>query len=129
MDIIQYRENKKISILLVEDEEILSKIYFNALAKEGYRVYISKNGKSAINKYNEHQISIIILDLMLPDVSGLEVLRHIRKVAHQAKIIALTNMINSDVKRECIDLGVEMYLSKSDYTPDQIVSCIKGLVS
>ncbi len=125
MDIIEYRKNKKFSILLVEDEEILAKIYFNAFSREGYRVLISKSGKSAINKYNEHPISLVILDLMLPDISGLDLLKHIRSQWTNTKVIVLTNMLNNDVMKECSKLGVNLFISKSDYTPEQIVKTIK----
>lgn len=129
MDIFEYRENKKINMLLVEDEDILTKIYFNAFSREGYRVFISKNGKSAINKFDEQRIDIAILDLMLPDTSGMDVLRHIRASAYKTKVIVLTNILNSTMMRECAELGVNLYLLKSDYTPDQILERIKLVLS
>lgn len=129
MDIIKYRENKKISILLVEDEEILCKIYEKVISREGYKVLVSKNGKSGLNKYREHDIDLVILDLMLPDMSGVDVLKQIRKDKRQVKVIVLTNMLNINVMQQIVDFGVNAYLSKSDYTPAQILFTIESVIS
>lgn len=125
MDIIEYRNNKKIKILLIEDEVILSKIYADILSNQGYKVLISKNGTSGVNKYNENKIDLIMVDLMLPDMSGIDVLEKIKKSNKNVKAIVITNISNENIYNECLNLGVLSYLVKSDYTPVQILDEVK----
>lgn len=129
MDIVKYRENKKIRILIIEDEEILSKIYSDIFSREGYKVLTSKNGKSAINKYSENTVDLIFIDLMLPDLSGLDILEYIRSKDKNIKVIILTNISNENIRNEVEKLGISKFLVKSEYTPNQLLSILEEVIS
>ena len=128
MDIIKYRENKSKNILIVENEQVLSKIYFEILSSAGYKVLIAKDGDSALNIYKNNKIHLILLDILLPDISGLEILQRLRGEGESVKIIMLTNIGNDKIKAECMSFGISAYMEKSDYTPDQILKAVEDVL-
>jgi len=125
MDILKYRANKKRNILIVEDDATLSRIYKEILAKEGYRVLTAKNGKSAKNILTWNIVDLVLLDIMLPDMSGIDILKFLREQKADIKVVVLTNNSNTSISDTCIELGVSMYLYKSEYTPQELLTCVE----
>ena len=72
-------EEKKEKVLIVEDETKLARFVELELKHEGYEVFVANDGRSGIESYFEHEPDIILLDLMLPQLNGIEVCRRIRK--------------------------------------------------
>ena len=95
-------------ILLVEDEESISKPLAFLLEREGYRITVVDNGNDAVASFNEHGADLILLDLMLPGLPGTEVCREIRQHS-QVPIIMLT------AKDSEIDIVVGLELGADDY--------------
>jgi DNA-binding response OmpR family regulator len=124
-DIEKYRENRKTKVLLVEDDETLGKIYLKALERLGYKVCLVQEGKKAIKVSSEKKFGLVILDLMLPDISGIDILKDLRKKKNRIEVIVLTNVMNENILNECRKLSVTGLLSKSDFTPFQIVDYIE----
>jgi DNA-binding NtrC family response regulator len=78
------------SILILDDEENIRKYLGQSLAKDGFEVYTAQYGKEGLNLLVQKHIDVVLLDLNLPDISGLEVLREIRKVDVQSVVIIIT---------------------------------------
>lgn len=119
------------SILIVEDEIYLNDLYTEFLSDEGYEVYTAKNGLEGYDLIKSRKFDLVLLDIMMPGLTGIEVLQKLVSEDgldlhnDQYKIILLTNLGKDDVIAEAISLGARGYLVKSDYTPDQILEEVK----
>jgi DNA-binding response OmpR family regulator len=118
--------NKK-RILLVEDEAHLAKgLTFN-LEQEGYSVSVAEDGQSALDQLGGQEFDLIILDLMLPKVGGLEVARRIRATNIRFPILMLSAK-SSDEEREIgLEAGADDYLSKPFHLPELLLR-VKGIL-
>lgn len=106
-------------ILLVDDEEIITEVLEAYFEKEGYTIYTAINGIEALKKTKEHQPDIIVLDLMLPDISGEEVCRLIRKES-DVPIIMLTAKSGEEDRINGIVIGADDYVTKP-FSPREVV--------
>lgn len=100
------------SILIVEDEQKLSRVLQLELDFEGYRTEIADNGKNAHQQMLEKDWDLVLLDIMLPGLSGLEVLRRFRKSDQHTPIILLTARDQVHDKVSGLDLGANDYITK-----------------
>ncbi|MGM8212471.1 response regulator transcription factor [Virgibacillus sp. W0430] len=100
------------AILIVEDESKLSRVLELELAYENYKPEVAANGKEAIQKMAEKEWDLVLLDIMLPELSGLEVLRRIRKNDDLTPIILLTARDQVYDKVSGLDLGANDYMTK-----------------
>ena len=125
MDFIILNTMKR--ILIVEDDKVLSKILVDKFRKEGYEVTLAMDGKEALMKVGEATPDLIVLDILLPEVSGLDVLEQIRKTPglQALPVLMLTNMPESAVYQRARNLGVTEYLVKTEHTPSQICELVK----
>jgi CheY-like chemotaxis protein len=103
-------------ILLVEDNILNQKLIFLNLSKYGYKIDIANNGKEALEKVKTNRYHLIIMDLMMPVMDGLEASREIRKYeesfAYSTPIIGLTaNTLDAD-REKCLANGMDEYMAK-----------------
>ena len=99
-------------ILLAEDEEALSKAYAQVLIMQGYEVEQVYDGKEALEAANSGTYDLMIFDVMMPKMSGLEVLKALREAGNTTYVIMLTAMSELDDKVEGLELGADEYLTK-----------------
>ena len=85
------------NILIVEDEEIISEGIYEYLTERKYLCFVAKDGQEAIDKFKTNKIDLILLDIMLPKLNGLEVLKHIRKTS-KVPVLMLTSFNDDDYK-------------------------------
>lgn len=114
-------ENK--NILVVDDEKAIRDVIKAYLSREGYRVFTASNGIEAINKFNNQKIDLIILDLMLPDLSGEEICKKIR-LKSDVPIIMLTAKVQIDDKVNGLYIGADDYVVKP-FSPRELIARIK----
>jgi len=99
-------------ILLVEDEESLARgLQFN-LEAEGYQVTLARDGKQALELFNQMTFDLVILDVMLPYHNGFEIARHIRQKTEQLPILFLTARRTPDDRIKGLKMGADDYLTK-----------------
>ncbi len=103
--------NKKNEILIVDDEKLLVKGLRYSLEQEGYNIDVSYDGREALEKFNKKDYDIIVLDLMLPGIDGLEVCKKIRKTS-EVPIIMLTAKGEDMDKVIGLEYGADDYLTK-----------------
>jgi two-component system response regulator RegX3 len=113
-------------ILVVEDEESLSEAIAFLLSKEGFEVEIAANGPSAIEKFDLHGADLILLDLMLPGLSGTEVCRQIRSKS-AVPIIMLTAKDSEIDKVVGLELGADDYVTKP-YSSRELIARIRAVL-
>lgn len=102
----------KAHILLVDDDRHVTEILRRAMAYEGYSVDVALRGDEALQKTLEHPPDLIVLDLMLPGVDGLEVCRRLRAAGNQVPILMLTAKDSIPDRVAGLDLGADDYLVK-----------------
>ena len=113
-------------ILLAEDELALSKAYAQVLIMQGYEVEPVYDGKAALEAANGGTYDLMIFDVMMPKMSGLEVLKALREAGNTTYVIMLTAMSELDDKVEGLDLGANDYLTKP-FEPKELLARIRAM--
>lgn len=118
-------------VLCIEDEHFISELYSRALTKAGYQVDVQLDGQKGMAAAQTDVYDIILLDLMLPNITGIEVLRTLRDPRltpkMHAKIIITTNLEQRDDVREDIEKQADGYLVKAEITPHELVEFLGRL--
>jgi DNA-binding response OmpR family regulator len=118
-------------ILCIEDEHFISELYARALTKAGYQVDVQLDGQKGMAAAQTDQYDIILLDLMIPNITGIEVLRTLRDPKKtpkmHAKIIITTNLEQRDDVRADIENQADGYLVKAEITPHELVEFLGKL--
>lgn len=123
--------NTSKKILLVEDEDFIRELYQRQLTKAGFMVKTAADGTTALNDLGSESYDLILLDIMLPEMNGLQILREFKTKNPNSKtvVILLTNLGQEAVIKEGFELGAQAYLIKASYTPDQVVSEVKNALA
>ncbi|MFO0920306.1 MAG: response regulator [Candidatus Saccharimonadales bacterium] len=118
---------KQKKILLVEDDDALASVYITRLKTEGFNVHRVPNGEDALASTLEYKPDLILLDVMMPKVSGFDVLDILRNTPETAnvKIIMLTALSQEADKEKAEKLGVDDYLVKSQVVIADVIDRIK----
>lgn len=116
----------KFRILVVDDEQKVLNVIEAYLIKEGFDVLTSLDGEEALNIFENEQIHLIILDLMLPKISGEKVCNKIRATS-SVPIIMLTAKIDEDNKIEGLAIGADDYITKP-FSNRELVSRVKAII-
>lgn len=115
-------------ILLIEDETFISELYVRALKKGGYDPTVIIDGQVALEEAKTNKYDIILLDIMLPNMTGTDILRELRTVPNfKAKIIITTNLELGEEGRMKIETQADGYIVKADITPKELVSFLDEL--
>src|SRR5215469_5112050 len=110
-------------ILLAEDDEFLRDIYHETLKDEGFDVTLATNGKEALEKIKEGGWDVVLLDVVMPIMNGVEVLHEVKENNPKSLAKHILFMTNSEYTKDLKDV-IEMtdgYLLKSAFTPGQLV--------
>jgi DNA-binding response OmpR family regulator len=113
-------------ILIVDDEEKIVDVIKSYLDNDGYKTITAYNGQDAIKRFNEYNPSLVILDLMLPDVSG-EDICHIIRQKSRTPIIMLTAKVKESDILNGLDMGADDYLTKP-FSPKELVARVKTVL-
>jgi len=126
-----YKVSDNYKILLVEDDLFLRELYAKLLSDEGFKVDLAVNGLEAERLMKQGGYDLVLLDLMLPGKSGVEILRSMNEQEKAAcgKIVALSNLAQDGVVDQVFKLGAAGFLIKSDYTPDEMMAKVYDFLS
>ncbi len=113
-------------ILIVEDESELVKILRSYLEKAGYDVLTAARGDHALSLWENHSPDLVLLDLNLPGMDGLEVAREIRKL-RETPIIMVTARVEEDDRLAGLEIGADDYITKP-YSPREVVARVKAVL-
>jgi two-component system, sensor histidine kinase and response regulator len=114
-------------IAIIEDDQAISQMYRFKFEGEGFNVETAENGRLGLELAEKMQPDIILLDLMMPEMTGDEMLEHLRKApwGKKMKVIILTNMGEHEVPAKVKELGVSGIILKADMTPRQVADYVK----
>ena len=117
-------------ILILEDDVFLSKAYVIILSKEGYEVTQFPNGKQGLEATKKEQFDLILLDLLMPEMGGLDFLRLFNAKEHpETKIIVFSNLSSVESIKEATKLGATKYIAKATFSPKEMVELVKETLS
>lgn len=114
-------------IVVVEDQQVLATVYRNKFTAEGYQVEVASDGEAGLDLVNTAKPDLVILDVMLPKLNGIEVLKKIRAntVFQDLPVIIFSNSGLPGMAEEAWNAGATMVLSKSSHSPKQIVESVR----
>ncbi|MGH9394414.1 MAG: response regulator transcription factor [Terriglobales bacterium] len=118
-------------ILIVEDEDLIRDTYARRLEHEGYLVHQAASGREALRSARQNPPQLILLDVMLPDLSGLEVLKSLRAERRflTTPVVLFTNLSQHMDKHQAARLGATDYLVKSEVAPADVVARVRQLLA
>lgn len=118
------------SVLIVEDEAGLRELYEDELKKAGFLVFAVGNGEEGLSVAQERQPTAIILDIMLPGISGLDVLAKLRatEATKTTPVFLLTALEETDDRARGISLGASEYLAKTEVSPTVVIDKIRAAI-
>ena len=113
-------------VLCIEDEPFISELYTRALSTSGYDVTVIKDGVKGLEEAQTDKYDIVLLDLMLPSMTGIDILRVLRDPARvpqiKAKIVITTNLEQREEVKSDIEKQADAYLVKAELTPRELVN-------
>lgn len=114
-------------VLIIEDEEKMVRILESRIARGGFNIEVARNGQEALDFCLKQKPDFVLLDLLLPRLSGMDFLRQIRKIYDEDKlpILVLTNLVDDRLMREARELGTINYFVKSNIKLADIVEIIE----
>lgn len=123
----------KQSILIVEDDNILQEMYCEKFEMDGFKVDTATTGREGLKTLEKNVPDIILLDILMPDMNGLEMLKEMKKNREYRDIpvILLTNLGESKIDMDnelSFALGIKDYLIKTKHTPDDVAKRVKQIL-
>jgi DNA-binding response OmpR family regulator len=117
-------------IFIVEDDKFLRDLLLRKLEDKGHKVEVAISGVKAFDKIKEAQPDIVLLDLVLPEGSGYDVLKQLKDDAEvkDIPVIILSNLGQKEEVEKGLELGAEDYMIKAHFTPDEIIEKIKSII-
>jgi len=101
-----------LKLLVIDDEDEIIQVVGDFFKDEGFDVYTADTGQAGLKLIGEQKPDVVFLDLKLPDISGLEILKQIRLSEQKCKVIVNTGYVENSLKENAKKLGCDVFLSK-----------------
>lgn len=113
--------------LLIEDDDFIREMYLDEFKRSGFEIDGFATGREGLTALAQKQYDVVLLDIMLPDTNGLEVLKQIKQnpATQNIKVVLLTNLAQDPIIEQGFELGAIGYLIKLSYNPEQVVNEVK----
>ena len=112
------------NVLVVDDEEVIRDVCTQILSAEGYSVTTAASGKEALHLVSENNFDAVVTDIMMPDMSGLELLEVIRSMGIDVSTIVITGLGTFDMATQSDRLGAREFVVKP-FTPDELSRAVR----
>ena len=118
------------SILLVEDDPFLIEIYTTKFREAGFSVEVAADGETVLEKIIKTKPDLVLLDIVLPNIDGWEILRAIKNNSSlkNTMVVILSNLSEKEDVEKGLKIGAAKYLIKSHYTPSEVVEEVKEML-
>jgi len=118
-------------ILAIDDDKLVRKLYEEGFVKAGYEIITAESGEEGIKMAQDNNPDVILLDLLMPEMSGEEVLKNLKEkgVLEKIPVIVLSSKSDEETLKNCMGLGAKDYLTKVDFSFDVIIEKIKKVIS
>lgn len=116
-------------ILIIEDDPYISKMYQTKLRLAGFEVELADNGRIGLDKVKSFLPELILLDLMMPDMDGFEVLKMVKgdPISQNAPVMIMSNLGEEDHIGKAKQLGAIDYIVKNQFTPTEVIAKIQAI--
>lgn len=116
--------------VVIEDDSDLRFLYQHKLEKEGFTVWVAANGQAGLEVVKQHKPDIVLLDLLMPIMSGSEMLAHLRSTewGSEIRVVVLTNISKDEAPQALRFLNVDRYIVKAHHTPAQVVKIVHEIL-
>ena len=117
-------------IAIVEDDLAIAQMYRLKFESEGFKVQIAENGRLGLALCEEMEPDVVLLDLMMPEMNGDEMLEKMRHTAwgKDTKVIILTNVSEQEAPEKLKELNISAFIVKAEMTPKQVAELVRGTV-
>lgn len=115
-------------ILVLDDEEIVGKRLKTALEKSGYEVEVFQNSREAVARITEKDFDIVVTDIRMEEIDGMEVLEHVLAQSERTKVIIITGYATVEVAREALTRGAFDFIAKP-FKPDDLREVISRAIA
>lgn len=117
-------------ILIIEDDALLSRMYQTIFATNGYEVVLATDGEEGLSQARQTEPTLILLDIMMPKLNGLEVLERLKgdPGLRAIPVVVLTNLAGSADVQAALQLGAVRYIIKSENRPKQVEETIREIL-
>jgi DNA-binding response OmpR family regulator len=118
------------NVLLVEDDLFIRDLYKRQLSLAGFQIECATTGLEALQKTEQNKFDIILLDIMLPDMNGIDILKKVmaNEATKNVPVAMLSNMAQEDIMAEALKIGAKKYLIKSLLTPDEVLTEVNKIL-
>jgi len=118
-------------ILIVEDDPLMSRMYQKIFKFEGFDVEVAGDGLEALEKVRSVKPTLVLLDIMMPKMNGLEVLEKLKADPELKSIpvVMLTNLAGQSDAEKALAMGAIKYIVKSEYEPKQVTNMVKEILA
>lgn len=123
--------NERMKILLVDDDAFLRDMYATKFTEAGHEVVAAHNGESCLIKIKEQKFDVVLLDMVMPGITGLQLLEHLNEVpeASEVKRIVLSNQSEQTDIQSATNLGAIGYIVKAESIPSEVVQKVESLMT
>src|SRR3972149_1993116 len=118
-------------ILIIEDDPLMSRMYQKMLTFEGYEADLADNGADGLEKVRSQKPNLILLDIMMPKMNGMEVLGKLKSdpETKALPVVILTNLAGEKDAETAMSKGAVKYIVKSEYEPKQVANMVKEVLA
>lgn len=116
-------------ILMIDDDPFIADMYVLKFRDEEFEVETARTGKDGLKKIAEFNPDVILLDVVMPDMDGFQVLEELKKRGMKRKVILLTNLGQKEDVERGMDLGASDYIVKAHFTPSEVVEKVRKLLT
>jgi DNA-binding response OmpR family regulator len=118
-------------VLIVEDDPLISRMYQKIFTFEKFEVDVAANGEEALSKVGDFNPTLILLDVMMPKMNGLQVLEQLKLMdaTKNIPVVMLTNLSGQQDAETAIAKGAVKYIIKSEYEPKEVVEMVKEVLA
>ena len=118
---------ERVRVLVVDDEEIIRDLLQTILSEAGYDVVTAANGQEALDKIPQSVIKVVLLDVNMPDISGIQVLQQLTTHWPEICVVMVTAVADAKTATEAMKLGANDYITKP-FNPDDVVIMVKSAI-
>lgn len=121
----------KVKVAIIEDDIAIVQMYRTKFENEGYEVATAQDGVAGLELLTDFQPDIVLLDLMMPNMNGLDMLSKLRNQpgGRQTKVVVLTNMGDTETATKVYKMAADDYIVKAEMTPKQVAERVKVLLA
>lgn len=117
-------------ILLIEDDPFLSEIYMAKFEEAGFEMSLAQDGSLGLQKVKDEHPDLLILDIVMPNIDGFELLRIVKdeRETKDIPVVILSNLGEQEDVEKGLGLGASAYIIKAHYTPTEVVAKVKAIL-